>query len=161
MVTGRKPRSPEVAEASGAYKKDPQRRKDDAPAANLEAPEMPADLNAEEREKWEEIVRDLDSMGVLSSELGSMIERYARAWGGWNETRRQIEATGGMAIVDGNGNLRRNPLNTDLHKFNDIMIRLLPEFGLTPSSRGRLKSMKPPEQSGMSSLMDRMRGSPN
>ena len=156
MVTGRKPRAPEVAEASGEYAKNPNRRNADAPVANGTPPLMPANFGPDETHKWNQLVADLSSMGVLSTELGSMMETFCRAYGGSVKARKKIEETGGMVFEDAKGILRRNPWTVEMHKFNDVMIKLLPEFGLTPSSRGRLVSMKPPKESGLAALQKRM-----
>ena len=141
MGRGRKKLAPEIMEASGAYEKNPNRRNKDAPKANGFEPTMPDYFNDEERQKWVELVADLRSMGILSSETRELLIAYCTAYGGWMKARRAVESAG-LALVDKeNGTIKRNPFCSELHKYRDAMNRLLPEFGLTPSARGNLVSL--------------------
>ena len=110
---------------------------------------MPDYFTEEEAEKWHELVTDLREMGVLSSECRELLISNCCSYGGWMRAARAIKRTGAtIKCTDRRGNevTRPNPLCIELHKYRDQMTRLLPEFGLTPASRGRLVSMKSPEE---------------
>ena len=156
---GPKPAPPEVMRAKGSYRKDPQRENKSAPSANGDAPKMPADLDDLAREKWAQIVDDLRSIGVLSSECGEILTAYCVAYSEWRKARDIIN-TEGMTIPNGSGSDKRHPNLCDLHKYRDQMNRILPELGLTPSSRGRLVSTKPSDgdRGDIADLMDRLGG---
>jgi P27 family predicted phage terminase small subunit len=49
-------------------------------------------------------------------------------------------------VIDNQGNVRRHPVATDMHKFREQMNKIIPEFGLSPSSRSRLVSLKQDEE---------------
>ena len=142
---GRPAIAPEVMEANGAYIKDPQRRNKSAPRANGRAPEMPDYLDEIEIAKWDELVADLDEMGILSTELREMLIAYVTAFSGWLRARVAVQEQG-MVIVEiganGSAISKRNPHSLELHKYRSTLDKLLPEFGLTPSARGRLVSLK-------------------
>jgi len=109
---------------------------------------MPDWFNEDETLKWMELVQDLRELGILSDDNREILVAYCTAHGGWIKARRMIEKTGLALIVkqkDGTIDMKRNPYCVELHKFRDEMNRLLPEFGLTPSSRQKLVSLKPVE----------------
>ena len=56
--------------------------------------------------------------------------------------KRQFDECGGI-ITDSRGEPKRHPAGTDMHKHREAMNKLIPEFGLTPASRGKLVSMNP------------------
>lgn len=161
-IRGVKPQAPEVQKAKGAYRKNPQRENKEAPQANGGEPAKPADLDEKAGEKWDQLCDDLRSMGVLSSELGDTLTAYCTSYSEWVKARA-IVAELGMLVETGSGSVKRNPALLDVHKFRDQMNRMLPELGLTPSSRGRLVSIKPQadDHSEISDLMERLGGSFN
>lgn len=101
---------------------------------------MPAEFNDDERQKWIDVCADLRRLGVLSSDVREMLVAYCTAYGSWIELRRRI-AIEGMLIEGEDGRSRKNPAMAEMHKFRDVMNRLLPEFGLTPASRQKLCSV--------------------
>ena len=158
MARGRKPLAPEVHKAKGSYKKDPQRENKHAPKADGKEPTMPDWFSDLEVEMWKELVAYLRQMGVLSSENKELMIAYCTAYAGWQVARKEFVACGGL-ITDAKGEPKRHPAGTDMHKFRETMNKLLPEFGLTPSSRGKLVSMNPTEdESPFAGLLERLSG---
>lgn len=146
---GRPRIAPEVMEARGSYKAHPERRNEAAPKANGNEPQMPDYFTEDEQWKWIELVEDLQQMGILSTDTRELMIAYCTAYGGWMKARKAVETTG-VVLVQKNDNgktvIKRNPFSAELHKYRDEMNRLLPEFGLTPSSRGKLISLKAVEE---------------
>ena len=144
MVRGRKPLAQEVKEATGAFRKDPQRKAKSAPTADGASPKMPNGLSRVAKAKWREMVGDLKRNGVLSTDTREMLVSYCTTFAKWMEAKNKVEETG-LAIesVDRCGNqvIHRNPYVAEMHKFREQLNKLLPEFGLTPASRQKLKSM--------------------
>jgi P27 family predicted phage terminase small subunit len=142
---GRKALAQEVKEATGAFRKDPQRRNKAAPKADGTAPTIPRGLCKVAKAKWREMVGDLGRNGVLSSDTREMLVSYCTIFAKWMEARQKVEETG-LAIegVDKLGQLviTRNPYVAEMHKFREQLNKLLPEFGLTPASRQKLTSLK-------------------
>ena len=147
---GRKPLAQEVKRKSGTYRLNPNRENKSAPTSDGKEPDMPDWFNEDETLKWLELAEDLSTSGVLSKDCRELMIAYCTAFGGWMKARRAVEATG-IALVqkeeDGSTKIKSNPFCIQLHKYRDTMNRLLPEFGLTPSSRGKLKSMNTSEDS--------------
>lgn len=154
---GRKPLAPEVQRARGYYKENPERENKHAPAANGDEPVMPEFLGKLGQEKWKELVVDLRRMGILSSETREMLISYCQAWQGWHDAMEIINEDGLLDIAG-----KKHPLCSERDKHRDTMNRLLPEFGLTPSSRGRLISLAPPkEEDPFNEVLDMMNPSSN
>lgn len=152
MGKGKKALAPEILRINGAYEKHPERENKKAPKANGVTPEPPDYFDADELQKWKELAEDLRTMGIMSSDCREQMIAYCVSYGGWIKCRRYVE-TNGMVGLDG----RRSPAMTDMHKFQEQMNRLRPEFGLTPSSRGKLVSLKPDdEENPMDHLISRL-----
>jgi P27 family predicted phage terminase small subunit len=142
---GRKPLAQEVKEATGAYRKNPQRKAITAPKADGQSPVMPKMLCRVAKAKWKELTGDLERNGVLSKDTREILVSYCTTFAKWLEAKKKVEETG-LAIhsVDKLGNevISRNPYVSEMHKFREQLNKMLPEFGLTPASRQKLTSMK-------------------
>jgi P27 family predicted phage terminase small subunit len=145
MARGRKPLAAEIKEATGAFRKDPQRRNKAAPKADGQAPDMPSWFGKVETEKWNQLSADLKTNGVLSSDTREILVAYCTAYAKWMEARAKVKKTG-LAIegVDKEGNvtITKNAYVAEMHKFREQLNKLLPELGLTPASRQKLTSLK-------------------
>ena len=105
------------------------------PAAKL--PKPPKHLDERERGYWRDFVKRLKVLNVTSEADGGAIELWVKA------RRRYIDATEhvaqyGMLLKGGTAKapqVRRNPLLMEIHKAEQVMLRIETEFGLTPSSR--------------------------
>ena len=142
MARGRKPLAPSVHKAKGSYVKNPQRENKDAPELDGKAPPMPKWFSDDEKTMWRQLVADMKSMGILSSDQRQVMIAYCTAYAGWMMAKRQFDECGGI-ITDSRGEPKRHPAGTDMHKHRETMNKLIPEFGLTPASRGKLVSMNP------------------
>jgi len=145
--SGRKPQATEVAKANGTLSVHPGRRNDDlAPRSDGCTPEMPEYLDEHGREKWDELVTDLSNMKVISSECRELMIAYCEAYSGWRRCMELVKRAGlVIPVKDQKGKatgFKTNPVSIELHRYRNQMNRLLPEFGLTPSSRTRLVAFK-------------------
>lgn len=140
MARGRKPLAPSVHKAQGSYVKNPQRENKDAPKLDGKAPAMPKWFSDEEKIIWRELLKDMKSMGILSSDQRQVMIAYCTAYAGWQMAKRQFDECGGI-ITDSRGEPKRHPAGTDMHKHRESLNKLLSEMGLTPASRGKLVSM--------------------
>lgn len=158
---GRKPLAQEVKEATGAFRKNPQRKAKTAPTADGVSPIPPKGICKVAKSKWKELIKDLQRNGVLSADTREMLVSYCTIFAKWMEARQKVEETG-LAIesVDKMGQLviSRNPYVSEMHKFRDQLNKLLPEFGLTPASRQKLTSMKldDKKEDPFAKIMERM-----
>lgn len=147
---GVRPMATEVAEASGTLAVNKGRRNDQlSPRSDGCAPEMPDYLDEHGQDKWAELVTDLSSMKVISSECRELMIAYCVAYSGWRRCLVLVNQIGPVMTsrnLDGSIKLSRNLVSIELHKYRTQMNKLLPEFGLTPSSRTRLVAFKAMEE---------------
>jgi P27 family predicted phage terminase small subunit len=145
MARGRRPIAAEIKEATGAFRKDPQRRNKAAPKANGQSPQIPNWFGDVEAQKWNELSVDLKTNGVLSSDTREVLVAYCTTYAKWIEAREKVANTG-LAIEgfdkDGNRTITRNAYVSEMNKFREQLNKLLPELGLTPASRQKLTSLK-------------------
>ena len=154
MVTGRKRMSPEQAEATGYYKKHPERKNASCSKSDGIEPPVPSYFNDDEKQTWAKTIADMKKIGSLSSDLGQLIEAYVVAYCGWLSLRKRIEKEGETITVEKTGGImdvKRHPLLPDLHKLRDQANKLLPELGLSPTQRSKynvegIKEVAPFEQ---------------
>lgn len=126
------------------------------PKAPIGAPKMPAGLDKLAIAEWKAIVPLLLALGVLTQVDGKALAAYCMAYARWMEAHEEVQRLG--LIVEEpivglrNGELqelgaryKRNPAVSIEHEAMKIMKAYLVEFGLTPSSRARLRIEKPTE----------------
>ena len=149
-MTGQRPQTIEMAKASGAVARNPKRYADHdlIPQADGSAPTMPDFFDHHAKEKWHELIGDYQTLGILSSDCREIFVAYCIAYSQWRRCLDLVRQTG-PALVERNGEgvvIKKNHLSVELHKYAQQMDRLRPEMGLTPSARGRLRSMDPQRQ---------------
>lgn len=161
MTKGRKPLAHEIKAARGSYNLHPGRENKSAPVADGESPVMPDWFNDLERQKWNELIGDLTTNGILSSDTREILIAYCTAYAHWMECRAKVLELG-LAIesFDKSGGqvIGRNQFAIEMRKYREQMNRILPELGLTPASRQKLSKL-PGDDSGDSvfeSIMERM-----
>ena len=136
-----RPRTPsKVLENRGAYKINPQRRRESEPKATGK-PKMPRHLDKVGKAEWKRITSLLETMGVLSQTDAPSIEQYCEAYSDWRKAKDNVLKTG-QAIVRASANgaptVTKNPF---MREKSDLAARIkgyLIEFGFTPASRTRL-----------------------
>jgi P27 family predicted phage terminase small subunit len=138
MPAGRKPLPRKFHILNGTDR--PCRRNDDEPIpeSDIDIPKPPTHLSASAKKEWKRMSKVLHSTGLLTQLDYSQFAIYCQAWGRWVDAEKKISDTS-MVVKTANGNPINNPYmniaNTamrDCHKF-------LSEFGMTPSSRTKIK----------------------
>lgn len=118
----------------------PCRRNDDEPIPEgfIDIPKPPVHLSKSAKKEWKRMSEILHSNGLLTQLDYSQFAIYCQAWGRWVDAEKKITENS-MVVKTANGNPINNPYmniaNTamrDCHKF-------LSEFGMTPSSRTKIK----------------------
>jgi P27 family predicted phage terminase small subunit len=136
MGRGRKPLATAVKEASGAYRKDPQRRNRLEPQAKRGWPEMPELVAADKvaSEYWHRVCAILDELNILTTADVFLLEQqcldYSQFRYLWTSVRE-----GSVSDDDGT---KTKPEAREIHKYMDRMVKRMAELGLTPSARSRL-----------------------
>jgi P27 family predicted phage terminase small subunit len=138
MPAGRKPLPRKFHVLNGTDR--PCRRNDSEPVPDefKDIPKPPAHLSKTAKKEWERMSKVLYSSGLLTQLDYSEFAIYCQSWGRWVDAEKKISDTS-MVVKTANGNPINNPYmniaNTamrDCHKF-------LSEFGMTPSSRTKIK----------------------
>jgi P27 family predicted phage terminase small subunit len=102
-------------------------------------PDPPPDMSDEAMKIWNNLVPQLDRMGILTTIdqtiLGFLCQEIARA-------RRFSKLFDDSAplIKDDRGKMRKNPMSQLVRDSILVVARLSYEFGLTPSARAKLMS---------------------
>lgn len=109
----------------------------------LTAPDFLKPIAAEEYERKAEL---LDRLGVFGEGDDVALAAYAEAYERWRDAIEQIKKEP-MVIKTKNENFIQNPHIGIANKAAKIMHNFLTEFGLTPSSRQRIKVDKPTKSS--------------
>jgi P27 family predicted phage terminase small subunit len=133
-IRGRKPK-PTLFKILDGDRKDRINPHEPRPAAV--PPPPPADLDPKGREAWDRIAPKLAELGVLTEVDGEALALYCKNYAIACRAEGQIKRYG---VTVKEGSVRRpNPAVAIAHRAHQIMTSILTEFGLTPSSRSRVK----------------------
>lgn len=147
MTKGRKPKPTAVKELTGNPGKRALNEAEPKPPAPRVLPPPPEHLGALAREKWDELAALLYNLGVLTEIDIDALARYCVIYQRWREAEENIVKKGGMILQTAAGNSIQNPFLSIANRCIEQLDKLAAEFGLTPSSRTRVKADLPPEQS--------------
>jgi P27 family predicted phage terminase small subunit len=82
--------------------------------------------------------RRLADMGVLTQIDRAALAAYCSAWARWCEAEGEIRKHG-LLIKTPNNYPAQNPYLAIANRAQEIMLKVAVEFGMTPSSRTRIK----------------------
>lgn len=160
MPPGPKPKPTALKEAQGnpghrkLNKSEP--KPPEMPA--LMATTAPAHLTDVGKRKWLELAQLLGSQRILTVMDAELLTRYCELHQEYmlclNEINSKAPA-GGLVLTGEKGGKYANPAWNIAQSIRAMMIKILGEFGMTPSSRSRLMLPEPKPQS----KMDKYRGS--
>ena len=141
---GRKPRPTAVNEAAGTYVKDPKRRPVNEPQPVSGRPDLPAQWKSDAAAKaaWNDICVDLEKLGVLSPVHRLALQAYVSNFLKWQEAEADI-LENGHTLSGSRDRTIRNPAIIAARDYWDRHVRILCEFGLTPSSQSRVQTIDP------------------
>lgn len=146
-MTGRKPKPTENKRLAGNPGK---RRLNDAePEPALVIPAAPEHLDAVARAEWERVTRELHALGIVAELYRGPLAAYCTVYSRWVSAEQQIESSGGPVLKSTDGGLYQNPHLSVANRAIQQMQSLAAEFGMTPSSKSRVKAVKPAGQSSL------------
>lgn len=130
------------------------------PKPDKSLPACPAWLDPVAKRQWKKLAPELHRMGVLAKIDGNLLARYCQTWAQWRKMVEWVQKHGETtAIRDRAGKVmghKRNPQTEIAKGLSEMLTRLEPELGMTPSGRSRLVVGPKPESKN--SLMELMRG---
>ena len=140
MGKGRKPTPSHLKLVKGTNRKD--RENGQEPQPQRARPSMPAHMSDRAKEVWGYVVALLDRMGVLTEADAMALEQLCEAYADWRDARETIEAAGAYyeTVNQAGGTMIRAHPAVSIR--NDAARRvqsLMAEFGMTPSSRSKVK----------------------
>jgi len=142
-MRGRKPLPSNVVRLRGNPGK--RRRNDAEPRPATKVPPCPACLGDAARTEWKRLAKELAELGLLTGLDRGLLAAYCQAHALWVEAVSSIERYGTM-IKSPNGYPMQSPYVAVVNKQVEIMGRIAAEFGMTPSSRTRIRiGERPPE----------------
>jgi P27 family predicted phage terminase small subunit len=107
-------------------------------------PKCPTHLKKEARREWKRVVGELFAAGLLTSVDRAALAAYCQAWARWVEAEKQL-AIVGYTFKTENGYQQQSPWVGIANSALENIRRFAVEFGMTPSSRSRVKVQKPQE----------------
>jgi P27 family predicted phage terminase small subunit len=133
-MRGTKPKPTKLKILEGAQ---PCRINRSAPEALPGLPEPPEFLDDVGRAAWDRMVRLWDEMGALSRSDGEALTLYCTTFSRWRSAMAKV-AEHGLVGQTAAGGYKASPYVGVAERCEAQLIRLLAEFGGTPSSRSRV-----------------------
>ena len=141
-MAGRKPLPTHLKLVKGTAR--PHRLNKDEPKPTVAVPEPPAHLDERARAKFAVMAELLARHGVMTELDAGALSRYVVVWCRWVDAEAEIKRRGPVVKTEG-GNIIQNPFLAVANKCLLQMAQLESEFGLTPSSRSRIRVAEPAE----------------
>lgn len=110
----------------------------DEPKAKTAKPRCPSWLCDEAKKHWRITIKKLHGVKLMTDLDVDALAMYCEAYADWREAQDEIREHGSI-IVTPKGYPVPSPWLAIANKAFDKMYKLLAEFGLTPSSRTRVK----------------------
>lgn len=102
-------------------------------------PSAPSHLNAVASREWKRIAKELHRLGVLTQLDRAALAAYCSAYADYVKAEKELTKSGEV-INSSEGNAYQSPWMGIKKRSMDQMIKFGTEFGLTPSSRVRIKA---------------------
>lgn len=134
---GRKPKPTALKKLQGNPGKRALNKKE--PQLDNTMPQCPPHLNDEAKKEWRRMAKRLHDAGILTYVDRASLAAYCQAYGRWVEAEELAEKDG-LIIETSNGNKIQNPAVGIANKAMADMVKIASEFGMTPSSRTKLKT---------------------
>jgi len=144
MGKGRKPIPTALKVLKGSFIRHPELRNDEEPVVAVAAPDVPATLGQYGREEWGRITSEMAELGVLTRIERSAIEKYCLAYQKEREAE-DVVAKDGRFYHTAKGDIREHPASKAAREYANQCFRALIEFGMTPSSRSKIRVPKKTE----------------
>ena len=111
----------------------------DEPAPPVGVPDCPEFLDEVAREEWDRISVVLSEVGLLTQADRSALAAYCVAYSRWVAAEKQVAKFGTIVKSPEKNFPMKSPYLTVADQSLETMRKFLVEFGLTPSSRSRIR----------------------
>lgn len=145
MPRGRKPLPTAVKELNGNPGHRTLNKAEPQPPRSSRVPAPPAYLTGEAKKAWQKLAGQLHRMGVLTDVDHDALARYCVTYQRWLRAEKAL-ARDGDVLKTNKGNYVQNPWLAISNRSLGLLNGLAAEFGITPSSRTRVKASPPEEE---------------
>ena len=142
--SGRKALPRATKELTGTFRKDQHNETEPILDALVAAPRCPSHLKGEAQKTWREMAKLLTAMGVLTAVDLHALEALCVVYARWVEAEVKLEEYGTM--LSNAGRIYPSPYLRIADNSAKEMRAWMNEFGVTPSSRSRVRVDKKPEK---------------
>jgi P27 family predicted phage terminase small subunit len=111
------------------------------PVAPEGIPECPEFLDDEAKAEWFRMASVLSEMGLLTRADRSALAAYCVAYSRWVSAEAEVKKYGTVVLSPDKKFPMKSPYLTVADQAMEAMRKFMTEFGLTPSSRSRIKVM--------------------
>lgn len=108
------------------------------PKPRVILPKPPEHLSDDEKNKWKLIVRELHPLGLITTIDKDALAMYCVIFVRWTKAEKMIRDKGEI-IKTAAGNIIQNPYLSIANRALEQLNKIGAEFGMTPSSRSRVK----------------------
>jgi len=117
-------------------------------------PTCPAWLSKYAKSEWRYITVELERCGLLTKIDRQALVNYCEAVADFRTATEHLQREEVKLVYQtANGNYNRNPWMIQKEKSGDRMHKYLCEFGMTPSSRTRIKVEKPDNEPNLAEMI--------
>ena len=120
---------------------------DREPQPKKKAPKIPPWLGEPEKREWRRLSKELLALGVLTVIDGDALGRYCVMLVEWVELGKDVWAKGRTQVSE-NGYEQERPQYSAWKKLAIDLNKMGAEFGLSPSSRTRVRVEQPKKKGG-------------
>ena len=138
-MVGRKPIPTSLKILTGEKRKCRLNR--ESPQPEIYVPNPPSYLSAAAKEEWYRITPELEKLGIISELDRAALANYCQIIARLEEAEEQLEEQG-LILKTKQGKYYHNPLIGIVNKLYEESRKYAVEFGMTPSSRARVKVEK-------------------
>lgn len=141
-MAGRKPLPTHLKLVKGTAR--PHRMNKAEPKPTVAVPAPPEHLDEAAKAKFTAMAELLARHGVMTELDSAALARYVVIWRRWLEAEAEVKRRGAV-VKTANDNIIQNPFLAVANKCLAQMAQIESEFGLTPSSRSRIRMAEPAE----------------
>lgn len=153
MRPGPAPKPTALKRLAGNPGKKPLNGSEPQPKRPERVPYVPRYLSETAKEEWRRVVVILMDAGLYTELDHTALVMYCMQFGKWIDADKKTQETGGEILTSDKGNFYQNPWYNVANKAYELMIKMLLEFGMTPSSRSRLKIEMKEEKKTLAELL--------
>lgn len=135
-MIGRPPKPTRLKQMQGNPGKRPLNKLE--PKAGNEMPTCPRHLAKEAKAEWRRMGKELHRLGLLARCDRAALATYCVAWEIWVKAYKKLNDEE-MVVESDKGNLYQNPWVGIERQARKDMLRIMTEFGMTPSARSRIR----------------------